>query len=378
MRPPSIRPDLAVPFLDLRPSHDPLKAELLEAIAGLIDTNAYSNGPDVALFEEEFAAYCGIGIAVGVANGLDALRFALLALGVEPGDEVVVPALTFVATIEAVEQAGATPVLADISADDLCLDPEAAAAAITERTRYLMPVHLYGQLADMARLTELADPRGVQIIEDAAQAHGAERNGFRAGTAGIAGCFSFYPGKNLGAMGDAGALVTNDPTLAERVRSLREHGQTAKYRHDYIGYTSRLDTIQALVLRRKLPLLDGWNDERRRAAAYYLEHLAGVGDLVLPPVPEGSEPVWHLFTVQTADPAGLGALLAERGVSTGRHYPDPVHLSPAYRRLGYGQGAFPVAEQVASRTLSLPIFPGIREEQLDQVVHAVREAFDGG
>ena len=352
---------------------------MLAEIESLIESSPFMNGPHVAEFERAFAAYCGAGIAVGVANGLDALRFALLALGVEPGDEVVVPALTFVATVEAVEQAGATPVLADISADDLCLDPAAAdggdhrADARPDARPPLRPARRHGPPHRARERQGRADRRGraPRPTARSGTASAPGRQGSRAASASI-------PGKNLGAMGDAGALVTDDPALAERVRSLREHGQTAKYRHDDVGYTSRLDTIQALVLRRKLPLLDGWNDERRRAAAYYLEHLAGVGDLTLPPVAEGSEPVWHLFTVQTADPAGLGAKLAERGVGTGRHYPDPVHLSPAYRHLGYAQGAFPVAEQVASRTLSLPIFPGIREEQLEHVVNAVRGAFDGG
>jgi dTDP-4-amino-4,6-dideoxygalactose transaminase len=361
----------AVPFLDLRPSHDSLKRDLVAAFADLIDTNAFTNGPAVAEFEAAFAAYCRRSACVGVASGLAALRLALIAAGLEPGDEVIVPANTFVATLEAVSQAGGVPVVVDAAPADLNIDVDAAAAAITPRTRFLMPVHLYGQLADMRRLHEL----GVPILEDACQAHGATRDGLRAGEAGLAAAFSFYPGKNLGAFGDAGALVCDDPELVEAMRALREHGQRAKYRHEKIGFTARLDTVQALVLARKLPLLDGWNDERRAAARFYLDALADVGDLELPPVPPGSDPVWHLFVVRTSDPRALAAHLAERNIGTGFHYPEPVHLCAAYEHLGYPAGAFPVAEEAAVRALSLPIFPGIAAEQLEAVVDGVRSYF---
>jgi len=374
---PSTRRALAVPFLDLGPVHEPLRERLLAGLGELIDSGAFTNGPDVALFEEEFARWCGTSECVGMSSGLDALRLALLACGIGPGDEVIVPALTFVATVEAVTQAGATPVLADVSEEDYCLDPDGVAAAIGERTRALLPVHLYGQLADLGRLVGLAEASGLVLVEDAAQAHGAERDGFRAGAAGTAGCFSFYPSKNLGALGDAGAVTCSDPALAGALRALREHGQTAKHRHEREGYTARLDTIQALVLRRKLESLDGWNAERRAAAAGYLERLAGVGDLGLPPVAAGSDPVWHLFVVTTAAPDRLGAFLAERGVGTARHYPAPVHRLPAYASLGYQEGAFPVAERLARGVLSLPLFPGITEEQLDHVAAAVTEYFAG-
>jgi dTDP-3-amino-3,4,6-trideoxy-alpha-D-glucose transaminase len=372
----STRLTQTVPFLDLQRSHAHLKHELLEAMSLLVDTNAYTNGPDVGLFEEDFAAYCGTEEAVGVASGLDALRLSLLAGGVGAGDEVIVPAFTFVASVEAVTQAGARPMLVDVSADDYTIDPAQVEDAISPRTRAVMPVHLYGQLADMRRLVALADA-DLSLVEDACQAHGATRAGHRAGASGTAGCFSFYPGKNLGAMGDAGAVTTSDPAFAERVRALREHGQTAKYVHEYEGYTSRLDTIQALVLRRKLPFLETWNGERRRAASSYIERLADVGDLGLPPVAPESDPVWHLFVVTTADPAGLAGFLAERGVQTARHYPEPVHLTPAYRHLGYTEGAFPVAERLARTVLSLPLYPGIPEDQLEVVVDAIRAYFDG-
>jgi dTDP-4-amino-4,6-dideoxygalactose transaminase len=367
-----------VPFLDLGISHAALKADILEDIAQLIDSNAFTNGPAVGRFEQAFAEFCDRRACVGVGSGLDALRLALQALGVGPGDEVVVPASTFIATFEAVTQVGATPVPAEVDERDYTLAPDAAAAAVTSRTRALLPVHLYGQLADMLRLGELARSRSLAIVEDACQAHGAERDGIVSGAVGTAAAFSFYPGKNLGAFGDAGALVTDDEGLAEEIRALREHGQRRKYEHDAIGYTSRLDTIQAAVLLRKLDSLRRWNDERREAARRYGEELAGVGDLVLPFVPEGSAPVWHLYVVRTGERDALADWLRSHGIGVGMHYPQPVHLSPAYASLGYGPGAFPVTEQLAAEALSLPMFPGIDDEQLAAVVAAVRAYFADG
>lgn len=366
-----------VPFVDLEASHEPIRAELLERIDDLIGRNAYTNGPEVAAFEDAFAAYCRTPECVGLASGLDALRLALLAGGLEPGDEVIVPANTFVATLEAVTQAGGRPVVVDVATSDYNLDPAAADAAVGPRTRFLLPVHLYGQLADLCALRNVAERHELGLLEDACQAHGGRRDGLRAGTVGFAGAFSFYPGKNLGAMGDAGALVTADGALAERVRALREHGQTAKYRHQFEGWTARLDTIQALVLLLKLPLLDEWNAARRSAVAFYSDALAGVGDLRPPPVAPGSEPAWHLYVVRTANPVRLAAFLADRGIATGRHYPEPVHLSPAYQWLGHPRGSFPVAESLAEEVLSLPLFPGISEAQLTSVVNAVVEFFRG-
>jgi dTDP-4-amino-4,6-dideoxygalactose transaminase len=363
-----------VPFLDLSPVHAGLKSEVLADIAELIDSGAFTNGPQVERFERAFAEWCGARTCVGLASGLDALRLGLLAAGLEPGDEVIVPANTFVATLEAVTQAGGTPVPADASERDYNLDAEAAAAAITARTRFILPVHLYGQLADVRALQAL----GVPMLEDACQAHGAVRDGIRAGTAGVAAAFSFYPGKNLGAFGDAGALVTGDEELAGVVRALREHGQRAKYKHDLEGWTARLDTIQAIVLLRKLRELDDWTDERRAAASFYDEALDGVGDIRVLPVPEGSEPVWHLYPVRTGNPGRLAEFLSERGISTGRHYPEPVHLSQAYAWLGRGPGSFPVAEALAAELLSLPIFPGMTEGQLTAVAEAVADFFGRG
>jgi len=365
-----------VPFLDLHAIHDGLKADLLEAMSALIDAGDFTNGPAVAEFEQAFAEYCGTTLAIGLASGLDAVRLALIAAGLEAGDEVIVPANTFVATLEAVTQAGGRPVVVDMSEEDWNLDVALAEAAVTDRTRFVVPVHLYGQLADMRALEELAQRRGLQIVEDACQAHGAERDGVRAGASGRAAAFSFYPGKNLGAFGDAGALTTSDEQLAVKIRALREHGQTAKYVHDLEGYTARLDTIQAIVLLRKLAELDAWNAQRTEIASHYLRALCEVGDLELPPVAPGSEPVWHLFVVRTADPVSLGTFLRERGIGTGRHYPQPVHLTGAYRSLGYEPGTFPLAERHAERVLSLPIFPGMSIEQADAVVTATRTFFE--
>jgi dTDP-4-amino-4,6-dideoxygalactose transaminase len=368
----------AVPFLDLSTVHGGLKEALVSELSDLIDSGAFANGPQILAFERAFATYCGTTNAVGVASGLDGLRLTLLAFGIEPGDDVIVPAHTFVATFEAVVQAGGRPVIVDVSEEDYNIDAAAAEAAVSTRTRFLLPVHLYGQMAHMRALQELAARHDLTLVEDACQAHGAARDGFRAGAAGDAGVFSFYPAKNLGAMGDAGAVVTDDHELADKIRMLREHGQSSKYTHEVEGYTARLDTIQAIVLLHKLPLLDGWNEERRAAARAYAEALEGIGDFVLPSVPHGSSPVWHLFVVRTADPEQLGSFLAERGIGTGRHYPQVPHLSPAYARLGYRPGDFPVAETLARQALSLPIFPGISEQQLATVVGAIREYFGGG
>jgi dTDP-4-amino-4,6-dideoxygalactose transaminase len=367
-----------VPFLDLAGMHRGLADAVLADVAELIESSAFINGPQVAEFEDAFARYCGSQHCVGLASGLDALRLALAALDLEPGGEVLVPAMTFVATFEAVTQAGGVPVPVDITKLDYCLDADAAAAAVTSRTFGIMPVHLFGQMADMTRLGELARSRALVLLEDACQAHGAVRDGLRSGVVGNAGAFSFYPGKNLGAMGDAGALVTDDATVADRVRALREHGQRRKYEHDLIGWTARLDTIQAIVLLHKLKELDRWNDDRRRVAGYYTEGLGGVGDLRLPTTSPNAEHTWHLYVVRTADPGGLAGFLAERGIGAGRHYPQPPHLTAAYEQLGFRPGAFPVAEALAAECLSLPIFPGMSDEQLERVVRSVREWFAGG
>jgi dTDP-4-amino-4,6-dideoxygalactose transaminase len=366
----------SVPFLDLGGAHAPIKDEILDRISRLIDRGDFTNGEAVGAFEREFAEFCAARHCVGVASGLDALRLALVAAGLVPGDEVIVPANTFIATFEAISQAGGIPVPADVRETDYNLDPAALDPAIGPRTRFVLPVHLYGQLADMRAIAEIAAGRGLGIIEDACQAHGARRDGLRPGSCGSA-AFSFYPGKNLGAMGDAGALVTDDAAVDKMVRALREHGQPAKHDHRWIGWTARLDTIQAIVLQCKLPHLIAGNEDRRRLAALYDDALAGVGDLVLPPVPEGSSPVRHVYPVRTRDPERMAAHLADAGIATGRHYPCPAHLTPAYAHLGLGPGAFPVAEALARTLLSLPIYPSMREGQIARVSDAVRAFFDG-
>lgn len=370
--------ETSVPFVELRDEHRALKEAVLDDIDALLERGDFINGAAVGEFEQAFAAYCGRERAVGVASGLDALRLALLALGLQSGDEVIVPAQTFAATFEAVTQAGGTPVVVDVSETDYAIDVEACEAAVGRRTRAVLPVHLYGQMADMRRLLALVERRDLAILEDACQAHGASRDGIGAGARGTAAGFSFYPTKNLGAIGDAGAVVTDDHELAARIQALREHGQTGKYEHAHEGYTARLDTIQALVLLRKLPRLDAWNDQRRRAARLYDVALEGVGDLRLPPVPDGSEPAWHVYVVRTADPSALARSLRERGIATGRHYPVPPHRSPAYAWLDLRAGSHPVAERLSSEALSLPIYPGITESQLAAVVGAVRAFFEHG
>jgi dTDP-4-amino-4,6-dideoxygalactose transaminase len=372
------KPQVTVPFLDLTPAHAALKAAFLDEVSALVDTSAFINGPPVTEFERAFAEYCQARECVGTSSGLDALRLALLASELDKGDEVLVPAATFIATLEAVTQAGGVPVLVDVLEDDYNMDPGSVDAAITARSRGLVPVHLYGQMADMRGLGRIAEGRGLSIIEDACQAHGAARDGVRAGAAGVAAAFSFYPAKNLGAMGDAGALVTNDDELASRVRALREHGQTEKYRHDFEGYTARLDSIQALVLLLKLPRLDRWNDERRAVARLYSDALDGVGDLRLPAIAPGSDPVWHVYVVRTSTPGALAVFLRDRGIATARHYPEPPHLSPAFAWLGHRRGEFPVAEALADECLSLPLFPGMSEAQVSEVVESITRFFSNG
>jgi dTDP-4-amino-4,6-dideoxygalactose transaminase len=364
-----------VPLVDLGPSNVWVADLLQRDIADLIQSGAFTNGPAVAEFEREYAAYCGTAAAVGVGSGLAALRLALQAARIGAGDEVIVPAHTFVATAEAVTQAGATPVLADVTDADGTLDPAAASAAVSPRTQAILPVHLYGHMADMHALLAMARRNGAVVIEDACQAHGAARAGLGAGAGGLAAGFSFYPAKNLGAFGDAGAVSTDDTELADRVRTLRQHGETTKYHHVIEGDTARLDTIQAIVLLHKLPLLNGWNEQRRAAAAFYSEALDGIDGLRLPQSAPDSDPVWHLYVVRTPGRDALAAYLAERGIGTGLHYPQPVHLTPAYHHLGLPAGSFPVSERFTAHCLSLPIYPGITRVQLEEVAEAVADFF---
>jgi dTDP-4-amino-4,6-dideoxygalactose transaminase len=367
---------LDVPFVDLGPVSRAVKARVLDRIGETIDHGDFVSSEAVAEFEHRFAEYCGVRHSVGVSSGLDALRLSLIASGLGPGDGVIVPAATFAATFEAVIQAGGKPVVVDIADDDYNIDVGQAEGAAASGATHVLPVHLYGQMADMLELSRMADVHGLQIVEDACQAHGARRDDVGAGQAARASAFSFYPAKNLGAMGDAGALVTDDAELADRARALRVHGETSKYYHEYIGYTARLDTFQAIVLLEKLALLDDWNRRRREAASFYDQALSQVDGLRLPQVPERSEPVWHLYVVRTSDPDSLKAFLGDRGIHTARHYPEPPHLSPAYSHLGFASGDFPVAEGLSREGLSLPLYPGISSAQLEWVCEAVREYFD--
>ena len=328
-------------------------------------------------FEEDFAAYCGCRYAVGVGSGTDALWLALLAVGVGPGDEVITVPSTFMATAEAITYCGAKPVFVDIDALTYTMDPTLLEDAITARTKAIIPVHLFGQPADMHPILEIARARGLHVIEDAAQAHGAEYKGSRAGSLGDAGCFSFYPGKNLGAFGEAGAVVTNDETLQEKIRVLRDHGQVQKYHHTMVGWNCRMDGIQAAVLGVKLPHLEKGNDLRRLHAAKYDEALQGIEEVVTPYVADYAHHVYHIYAMRVARRDELIAVLAAMGIACGIHYPVPIHLQDAYRSLGHEIGDFPISERVAQHVISLPMFPELTSAQLAIVINAVKEAVAG-
>lgn len=364
---------MTVPFLDLRAAHAELREEMDAAMAGVLDRGWFVLGPQLEAFEREFAAYCGVRHCVGVANGLDALRLVLLAWGIGAGDEVIVPSHTFIATWLAVSQTGATPVPVEVDAATFNIDPALVEAAVTPRTRAIIPVHLYGQPADMGPLRAVASRHGLLVLEDAAQAHGARYRGRRTGGLGDAAAFSFYPGKNLGALGDGGAVTTDDDDLAREVRLLANYGSARKYEHLRKGVNSRLDELQAAVLRAKLPRLDHWNERRRQLADELREGLADSG-LALPHAPDWSEPVWHLFVVRSKVRDALQAGLRARGVETLVHYPVPPHLQPAYPECDGLAGTLPVAELLAGEVLSLPMGPHVTPAQRDQVIAAVRAA----
>ena len=366
----------AVPFVDLRAQHRAIQAEVTAAMAAVMERADFVLGEDVEAFESEFAAHCGVRHAVGTDSGLSALELGIRALGIGPGDEVVTPANSFIASSTAITFAGATPVWVDVDPLTSNIDPEAARAAITPRTRAIMAVHLYGQPADMDAIAAIARAHGLRVIEDACQAHGARYRGRRAGSLGDFAAFSFYPAKNLGACGDGGLLTTDDGELAERVRVLRNYGQRRKYEHGSIGGNRRLDTLQAAVLRVKLRRLDAWNEARRRHAAAYARLLAGTG-LTLPTTRADVEPVHHLYVVQAPDRDRLLGLLQERGVGAGLHYPVPIHLQEAYRDRGLGPGAFPVTEAAAARVLSLPMFPELTGAQIERVAEVLQGATSG-
>ena len=362
-----------IPFLDLKAPYLELKQELDEAIARVVGSGWFIGGPEVDQFEAEYATYCGANHAVGVANGLDALHLALRAMDVGPGDEVIIPSNTYIATWLAVSQCGATPVPVEPDARTYNIDPARIEAAITPRTKVILPVHLYGQPADMDPILTIARKHGLRVLEDGAQAHGARYKGQRLGAHGDAVAWSFYPGKNLGAMGDGGAVTTNDAQLADRIRVLRNYGSRVKYVNEVQGYNSRLDPLQAAILRVKLMHLDAWNARRSSNAARYQQGLVGCG-LTLPHVPDWAEPVWHLYVVLNPQRDALHRALAVVGVGTLIHYPIPPHLQGAYANLGLAKGAFPIAERIHEEVLSLPMFPSMTLEQTNQVIVACREA----
>jgi dTDP-4-amino-4,6-dideoxygalactose transaminase len=365
---------MSVPFVDLMAQQAEVADEVLPQWQRLFAASRFVGGEEVESFERDYASFTGVRHCVGVANGTDAIELALRAVGVERGGQVIVPVNTFIATAEAVSRIGAVPVFVDVDPDHLLIDPDAVGAAVTPRTQAIVPVHLFGQVAPVDRLLPMAERHGIPVVEDNAQAQGASLDegaavaAARTGSLGRIAATSFYPGKNLGAAGDAGAVTTNDADLARTVRELGAHGSTVKYIHDRIGMNSRLDALQAVVLSAKLKRLEGWNALRRRAVSCYRELLANL-DRVQPPTPRpGSTPVWHLYVVQVDERDRVLAKLGAAGIGTGIHYPTPLHLTAAYRCLGYRAGQFPVAEAAADRILSLPMFPHLTANQQAVVV----------
>lgn len=361
-------------LVDLAAQHAEIAGEVAAGWARVLERTAFVGGAPVAAFESEFAAFSGVPYCVGVGNGTDAIELALRAAGIGAGDECILPANTFIATAEAVARAGATPVLVDCDPHTYLIDVDATAAAVTDRTRAIIGVHLYGQLAPVERLAPIAAAAGAVLVEDAAQAQGARRHGVGPAAVGQIAATSFYPGKNLGAYGDGGAVLTRDPALAESVRLLGGHGSPSKYEHTRLGFNSRLDTLQAVVLSAKLRRLAGWNQARRDAAARYDALLAPVDPVVLPQTLAGNEHVWHLYVVRVPDRDLVLKQLNDRGIGAGIHYPTPIHLTPAFAALGHREGAFPVAERAAGEILSLPLYPHITAEQQQRVVDTLVEA----
>ena len=365
-----------IPLVDLKAQYSAMRGEIDRALQGVLNSTAFIMGPEVARFEEAFGAWCGASHCVGVSSGTAALELALRAVGVGPGDGVITVAHTFIATAEAISAVGATPIFVDVDPVSYNMDPAALELAITPAVRAVIPVHIYGQPAAIEAINAIAQAHDLAVIEDAAQAHGATLHGVRAGTLAQIGCFSFYPGKNLGAYGDAGAVTTADPALAAQIRLLRNHGRRAKYEHEVVGFGERLDTLQAAVLLAKLPHLDDWTAARRRLARRYSERLATL-DLVLPQEMEGVESAWHLYVIRTARRDELLAFLKAHSVEAGVHYPMPLHMQPAYAHLGYVRGNLPVTEAVAASCLSLPLYPELSDAQQDRVVALIRRFSEG-
>ncbi len=363
---------MKVPFVSFLPMEKELNTELRGAFERVFASSWYIEGKEDEAFEKAFAEYCGTKYCVGVGNGLDALMLVLKALGIGEGDEVIVPSNTYIATALAVTYVGAKPVFAEPEIETFNIDPGRIEAAITEKTKAIMPVHLYGRACDMDPIMETAKKYGLRVIEDCAQAHGATYKGRKIGTFGDAAGFSFYPGKNLGALGDAGAVVTNDPEIAEKVRALGNYGSDYKYHHIYKGNNSRLDELQAAFLRAKLPMLDRMNEERRRIAARYLAEIRNP-EVTLPAVTEGYVPVWHIFGIRCGRRDELEKWLKDREIGTNKHYPIPMHLQECYRDLGLHRGDLPIAEEISATELSLPMYYGMTDEEISYVIGAINE-----
>lgn len=364
---------MTVPFVDLRAHNHSIKGAVDAAIDRVISRSNFIQGEEVGLFEREFADYCGVREAIGVSSGSEALRLSLLACRVGPGDQVITTPFTFIATAEAVSQVGAVPVFVDVDPKTCNLDPQRIEAAITDRTKAILPVHLYGRPANMESIRAIAKAHQLRVIEDAGQAHGAKYEGVRTGGIGDVGCFSFYPSMNLGAFGDAGMIVTNDPEIAEEARLLRDHGRKEKYEHLRLGFNGRLDTLQAAVLRVKLTRLAAWTARRQAIAATYWRLLQDE-DIRLFADDDGIESVYHLFVIRTGQRGHLRRSLTASGIETAVHYPIPLHLQPACRHLGYQMGDFPESERAAREVMSLPMFPELTDDQVHQVADAVIEA----
>lgn len=363
-----------IPAVDLSLQHAEIAEEVEHGWRQVLETTAFVSGPQVGEFERQYAEFCGVGHCIGVGSGTDALELALRAVGAGPGDECIVPTNSFIATAEAVVRAGARPVFVDCDPNTYLIDPEAALAAVTARTKAIIPVHLYGQPAPVGALVEACRAWGIALVEDAAQSQGAARHGTRAGALGDLAATSFYPGKNLGGYGDAGAVTTRSPQLAERVRLLSRHGSPRKYEHPVLGFNSRLDTLQAVVLTAKLARLQAWNTARQAAAAYYTELLAAIPGVITPTVLAGNEHVWHLYVIRVPDRDRVLTTLQQHGVGAGVHYPTPIHLTPAFADPRCGPGSCPAAEAVATEIVSLPIYPGISTDQQDRVAEVLLAA----
>jgi dTDP-4-amino-4,6-dideoxygalactose transaminase len=364
---------MKVPFLDLKAHHAPLTEEFNHAIRQVIESGAFAGGPFVEKFEEEFAAFCGSSYAIAVGNGTDALWLSLLALGIGEGDEVITVPNTFIATAEAITYCKARPVFVDVDQDTFTMNPAQLESSLTERTKAIIPVHLFGQPADMDPILEFARANGLFVIEDAAQAHGAKYKGRKAGTMGDAGCFSFYPGKNLGAFGEAGGVVTNDPELHKQIQMLRDHGQSQKYYHALMGWNCRMDGIQAAVLSIKLRHLYQANSLRRKHALEYNQALAGMDGVFTPVEANYAQHVYHVYAIRVQERDAVRRSLQEKRVGCAVHYPVPIHLQDACRNLGYTRGAFPIAEKLADEFVSLPMFPELTEAQVEYVARCVSE-----